>query len=34
MITITGDTENLKIDANAGYVFSLACKKKSQGGNR
>ena len=22
---ITADTENCKIDANAGYVFSLAC---------
>ena len=34
MITVTADTENLKIDANAGYVFSLACQKKSQGRNR
>ena len=33
MITVTADKKNLKIDANAGYVFSLACQKKSQRGN-
>ena len=33
MIAVTTDTENLKIIANAGYIFSLAYWQKSQRAN-